>query len=786
MWQDFTISPSRAHLFLNSLSMRSHRLPSYLQRAALSAAIVGALALMAPPAFAQTDTVVKPAPPVKKEEAKPPPQPAADAPIDATVTVTAERPTNRIDRQSYDIKNDVSATNASAADALNNVPSVSVDPDGTVSLRGSTNVQILIDGKPSPMMQGDNRGPTLNSLPAEDIESVEVINNPGAQFGNEGGGGPILNLVMRRNRKPGGMASLTANRGTAGRYNSAVSGSYNSGAFGLQGGLNLRHDGRNSTGAADRVRIDPLSGAASRSSQDSVSRGLNDSAGANVGITYNLGDNDTLGASVAVFRRNNNQLGDDRYINFGQDDVADSDYARSTRRSGNSNSYTVGARLEHKGDVSGELFKLDLRLASTDNETNNAYLNTYVVRPPGRLDVQSRQENDNATRFADFTGDYERPIEGGAFVRLGFKAARHQSNFDTLYTNIDPATLAETPNAARSNRYALDEDTLALYGSYQMRLNERWGVMAGLRTEYTRMNIDSMSGASTADNSYANFIPSFFATYKATDATNIRFSYAHRIRRPNASDLNPFVVYRDEFNVSSGNPNLRPTESDSLELGFETRFGALDTNLRAYYRRDHDLISERKAFISDTVLLTTRDNDGSNRSGGLEFTLSGKLLPTLTLNASGNLGVTEQRVFNGLVFTDEKRTARSLSGRTRLNYQISAADQLQVSLNAQGKTLFGQGYRQPNTTTNLSYRHTLTPALSLVLNVTDVFDSNKIETITDSALLQETSLRRSQGRIVYLGLSYRLGGVAGAQQPGGRGGQRGPGGGGGGRPMPGG
>ena len=127
------------------------------------------------------------------------------------------------------------------------MPSVAVDPDGTVTLRGSSNVQILVDGKPSAMLQGENRGAALQAMGADDIESVEVINNPGAQFGNEGGGGPILNLVMRRNRKPGGFGTVNANAGKDGRYNSAVNGSYNEGAWGFQGGLNVRHDGRDST-----------------------------------------------------------------------------------------------------------------------------------------------------------------------------------------------------------------------------------------------------------------------------------------------------------------------------------------------------------------------------------------------------------------------------------------------------------------------------------------------------------------------------------------------------------
>lgn len=770
------------------MTMRHQVTPSGFTHSLLSGAAIGALACMAQPALAQTSTsqviVTRPAEPIKKEEPKPaPPPPGPEAGIEATVTVVGERPTNRIDRQVYDVSTDVSSTNSSAADALNNVPSVAVDPDGTVTLRGSTNVQILIDGKPSAMLQGDNRAATLNAMPADDIESVEVINNPGAQFGNEGGGGPILNLVMRRHRKPGGFGSINANVGSAGRYNSAFSGSYNTGSFGIQGGVNVRHDGRNSVGESDRVRIDPVTGIASHSSQDSTSAGLTDSAGFNLAATYNLGAKDTLGASASYNRRSNDNRGEDHYVNFGQDTIADSDYLRTTQRSGAADSYSWGARLDHKGDVSGELMKLDLRVSSTTNESNNAFLNAYLVRPPGILDTRSRQDNVNGTKIIDFTGDYECPTEAGSFIKLGYKAASHKTSFDSRYTNIDPVTLAETPNGMRSNRFELDENTFALYGSYQIRFGERWGALAGLRTEYTYMDISQQASAADATNHYINYIPSFYVSYKATDLTNIRLSYAHRIRRPNANDLNPFVVYRDEFNVSSGNPNLRPTETDSIELGYETRFGALDTNLRGYFRKDTGLISERKVFISDTVLLTTRDNAGSNRSGGLEFTLSGKIFPGLSLNTSGNLAFTEQRIFNdpSNLNTEATRSASSLSGRARINYQLSESDQVQVSVNAHGKTLSGQGYRSPNSTANFSLRHSFTPALNLVLNVTDVFDSNKIENITDTELIKDTSIRRFDGRVVYVGLSYRFGGVTGnAGLREGGGGRRGPGGGGGG------
>ncbi|WLI91371.1 TonB-dependent receptor [Massilia sp. R2A-15] len=722
--------------------------------------LLSAALLAAVPALAQTTP--PPPKPVSKEA------PPAEGPV-ATVTVAASRPSNQIDRQVYDTKSDLGSSNNSAADALNNIPSVTVDPDGTVLLRGSAHVQILIDGKPSAMLQGDNRGPTLASMPAEDIESIEVINNPGAQFGNEAGGGPILNIIMKRTRKPGGLGSFNANAGQAGRYNASSGGTYNSGRFGVQGSAYFRHDGRNSWGDAERLRIVPSTGVFNRSRQLSESSGLTDAAGVNSTVHYNLGDKDTLSASAGYARNSNGLHALDRYTSFGTDDIADSDYQRTTRRGGASDKYTWGARVDHKGYQPGEVIKFDLRVSSAINASENSYANTYVLRPAGARDSQGRQNNRTGNRIADFTTDLEQPGEQG-MLKAGYKIATNKSSFDTRYTNIDPLTQAESLNLVRTNEYELNETTLALYGSYQMRLNERWGVLGGLRAEYTSMDIAQRTSGFDASNHYLNAIPSAFVSYKASEDTNIRFSYAHRIRRPGAGDLNPFVVYRDEFNVSSGNPALKPSQTDSFELGYETRFGQLDANLRGYFRRNSDLISERKVFISDTVLLTTRDNAGSNHAGGLEFTLSGKLLPTLTINTSGNLAYTEQRIATITPGVYTMRSAESLTARARVNWTVTEQDKLQVAVTAVGRALLGQGYRQPYSNTSVNYRHAISPMLDVVFNVNDLFNTNRIETVTDNDILKETNVRHYDGRLMYLGLSYRFGGVTGMRRgPGGMG-----------------
>lgn len=706
---------------------------------------------------ARTAQPVKPTVPA---QATVPQAPAQGAPI-ATVTVTAVKQTNRIDRQVYDVKADPATSNDTVADTLNKVPSLAVDADGTVTLRGKSNVQILMDGKPSAMMQGDNRAAALNALPAADLESVEVINNPGAQFGNEGGGGPIINLVMRRERSPGGFASVNANVGTSGRYNTSAFGSYTTGRMSLQGSAFRRHDGRDSTGETVRERIDPVTGAAARSTQFSEGEGHNDSAGFNGSLSYNLGQRDVLALTANYGQFGNDGDSIERYRSTGANGAVDSEYARSTVREGGSKNYSLGGRLDHKGTLPGEIFKLDLRLSGTDSDSDVRFASRYTVRPPRAADNLTHQDNAIETRLADLTGDYERPM-GTGLLKLGYKLARTGNSFDTRFVDTDPGTRVETVNGSRTNRFDLDDTTLALYGSYQYRIDREWSVLGGLRAEYNELDMHQVTTGIRATNRTTDVIPSAFVTYGLSDDTTLRLSYAHRIRRPNAGELNPFVIYRDELNVYSGNPNLEPSKSDSLELGMETKLGKVDTNLRLYARRDDDLISERRFLLEDDVLLTTRENAGSSRSAGLEFTFGGKATQKLTINASGNIGYVEQSVLGIANGGDGTRSAVSVTGRGRLGYQIDAKNHVQLSVNAQGKQLFGEGYRKPTSTADLNYRRNLSQALTFVLNVNDLFDSQKIETVTETAALREHSVRRFNGRMVFAGLSYRFGSFGGA------------------------
>jgi outer membrane receptor protein involved in Fe transport len=574
--------------------------------------------------------------PVQAQPAQAASAPPAQTPVESTVTVSATRTQNRIDRQSYDVKADPATSVDTVADTLNKVPSVAVDADGNVTLRGR-NVQILVDGKPSAMMQGENRASAINAIPAADLDSVEVINNPGAQFGNEGGGGSVINLVMRRERSPGGFGTVNANVGTEGRYRTSAFGSYTQGRYSVQGGVFRMQNKSESTGENRRERIDPATGAIARSQNESSDITRSVGTGLNGQVTYNLGDKDVVGAGVNYSENSGERESLQRYRSTTAAGTVDNEYLRRGLSESKNRNYGFNARLDHKGDAPGEIFKLDLRLSGSDGDAGSRSSNTYTVRPPSAGTADSRQANVNETRIADFTGDYELPGERGVF-KMGYKVARNSNIIDSAYFDINGTTGLETVNRNRTNRFELDDTTYALYGSYQWRVNEKWGVLGGLRAEYADLDMNQVTTGQRLSNHYFDAIPSFFVTYGLSDDTTLRLSYAHRIRRPGAGELNPFVIYRDELNVSSGNPNLQPTNTDSIELGLETKLGKVDTNVRLYARRDSDLIQERRFVLANDVLLTTRENAGSARSGGIEFNFSGRATEKLSINVNGNVG----------------------------------------------------------------------------------------------------------------------------------------------------
>ncbi len=711
--------------------------------------------------------------PAAQPDAKPAAPVSADTPQPngqiATVNVVSERQTNRVDRQVYDIKNDASTAGASIGDVLNNVPSVNVDPNGTVRLRGSERVTVLVDGKPTAQLQGENRAAAINALPAENYESVQVINNPGAEFGNEAGGGPILNLISRRYTKPGGNGSMAANVGPGGRHNAFANGSHSAGYASVNGTLNYRRDGNDVDTEQVREAIDPGTGAVSRLRQNTASHGVNSFVQAGVGGRYNYSESDTVSASVSANKRGNDSNSNQHFTDYRTGQTPAVDYFTRRKTDGDATNYELVTGFERRFKADGESLKVDLRHSSNTNtaDTGTLYQNTETPCACGPVLRDYVQDAETRTRLTDLSTDYTGKA-GPGFLTAGARWQRTQITADNRYLFLAGGGL----DTRRSNLFELDQDVVAAYGTYEMPIDKLWSFKGGLRVEHTDQDLDQVTTDIQASNKYTSYLPSLFLTYKLDKFSNLRLSYADRISRPSSAELNPFVNYANDYYVSSGNPHLHAVKLHSLELGYETKImGLAPASVRGYLRSESDVITERRVFLNQNTLLTTRENLGDRRSGGIEFSLMGMIPPTwrpmgikmpnVRFMFNGNWGFIEQDRIGAQGLTGEKRSSPSLQLQGGGQWTINEANTLSVFGFRQGKLLSGEGYREPFGMMNLSFEHKFDKRLSLNIRANDVLDSTGQKFRVETDLLRDRTDTTVHQRRVYVGLRYTFGGVTG-------------------------
>jgi outer membrane receptor protein involved in Fe transport len=721
---------------------------------------------------AHAQTAPAEAKPVLRTETKPDAKPDTKvdpaAPV-AVVNVISERQTNQVDRQVYGIKNDASTAGASIGDVLNNVPSVNVDPNGTVRLRGNERVTVLVDGKPTAQLQGENRAAAINALPAENYESVQVINNPGAEFGNEAGGGPILNLISRRYTKPGGNGSVAANIGPAGRANAFANGSYSAGYASVNGTLNIRRDGNNTDTEQTRERIDPATGAVSRLRQNVARQGIADFIQAGLGGRYNYNEKDTLTASISLNKRGNDSSSNEHFTDYRTGLVPVVDYTTRRKSDGDARNLELVTGFEHRLAGDGETFKIDLRHSSNNNVNDATTLYQPAVMPATGAPTLRDYAQDAQTkvRLTDLSSDLAMKV-GAGFLNTGARWQRTRQSADNRYLFSSDGAL----DTRRSNLFELDQDVQSLYSTYEQPINKVWSFKAGLRVEHTELDLNQVTTALQASNSYTNYLPSLFVTYKLDANSNLRLSFADRISRPSSGDLNPFVNYANDYYVSSGNPRLHPVKLHSLELGYETRvMGLMPVSVRGYLRHESDVITDRRVFLNENALLTTKVNLGDRRAGGIEFSVMGGVppkmkvggftLPNIRFMFNGNWAYTEQDRLDALGLTGEKRTASSLQLQGGGQWQISPTDVLTLMTFHQGKQLSGEGYREPFGILNLAYEHKFSPRLSLNIRANDVLSSTDQKFRVETNTLRDRTDTAVHQRRVYAGFRYTFGGTTG-------------------------
>ncbi|WP_396595059.1 TonB-dependent receptor domain-containing protein [Brevundimonas sp. R86498] len=701
-----------------------------------------------------------PAPTTGQTPATPPAQdaPAEGEPAavdDVVVTGRATDVRTSIDSISYSLANDLQATTGSLADALRNVPSVDVDPQGNVSLRGNSGVTILVDGRPSGILSGEGRAQALLQLQADRYARIEVMTNPSAAYSPEGSGG-VINLITKPTAPRAGTqttGSIRANVGDNGRWNLGGSGSWQKDRLTLSGDLSYRADPNQYELNRLREQLDPATGVVLSTTRNDTTQG-SDQTGTIGRFTaeYKLTDRTQLTGEVRGVAFQGDGDFDSLFETRNGAGAVTSAYTRDGRSSFDFMNWGATARLLHRFDDAGHEWSNELRYDSNSIESDGLSLTDFLVPAGTGLAERSTQDTDQVT--LGFTSAYVRPTADGGKLRLGYELTDVRPDQDVTYSRgLSEGTLAIVPGF--SNRFEARQTVHALYGTWERPLTAKLSAQAGLRLEQADIEIDDLTGGASASQDYFRAYPTAHLQYQLSETETLRASYSRRIQRPQPGQLNPFVSYGDPLNRRSGNPDLEPQETDSFEAMWQKRQGSTFYQLTAYLRDTDKAFTDVVTDLGGGVFLTRPENLGSRRDTGLEVTANGALHRTLRYSAGVN--VFRQEIDAAGIAGGDDREGTFASGRLSLNWTPTAKDFVQVSGFWQGDSLLAQGTREAGGMLNLGYRRKLTDTLSFNFTGRDVLNSFGNTSVYETPLFRERSEQNIRLRAFYIGLSWSLG-----------------------------
>ena len=718
-----------------------------------------AFALLASPAFAQS-TQPPAAPQTKpaeasKDEAKEDQKEQTSQVEDIEVRATSSTPRTSIDSISYSTADDLQATSGTLADALRNVPSVEVDPEGNLSLRGNPSVTVLVDGRPAPMFNGQSRAQVLQQIPANQYERIEVMTNPSAAHSAEGAGG-IINLISKQTTKQSAqqqmqLGSVRMNVGED-RYNLGVNIMRNSGKLTLSGNAGIRHDSwrQSSDSVTDffGTAIRPASTAVSTTrvngTQDNLSLGGN--------IQYRLSDSVTLSSNLF-------------YIDISNPIFIDSQYVERNRAGTTINSFDTDGQGEWAGQIGVASASVIKNFGQTGHDWTNS-INVHRMQSrmgmdlaqtnnlPVRPDSLDRTINKDLNYSWTLTSAYVRPMDDGSKLRTGY---------ELNYTDLDKDTLAFTgPSLDRlvndprtTNQFAVQQAVHAVYATYERPFGEDFSAQFGLRVEQTNREVQQLTSGETIKWDDLSLYPTVHLSYQLNDQQSLRGSYSRRIERPRPDQLNPYLVRNSSTSYSQGNPYLRPQETDSFELMWQKRVQQTFYQATLFYRDATGAFTSVTSELEPGVFLNSPENLGDSRSMGLELVANGAVTPKLRYNASLTYADIEIDA-TGLPLSLD-RSGDSLSGRLGLDWRPTTKDFLQVTGIWGARQIQAQGETESVPVFNLGYRRTLNKDWSLQVTARDLLDEAGSDSTIITPDFSQSSSQTYGGRAVYVGLTWNFG-----------------------------
>lgn len=692
------------------------------------------------------------------------------------VTVTGQRATMKleVDRKSFDVGQLISNAGQAASDVLDNIPSIEVDNDGNVSLRGNSSVEVWINGKASGLTS-DNRAQILQQLPAESIERIEVIDNPSAKFSAEGSAG-IINIVLKKDRKAGYYGSVQAGGDTRGGANTSFNVNYNSRLIDSYINLGYRH--RANTGHMESQQTSDTY----NQTYDSDSKQRGNNFFTRAGVTLHATTKDDFSLSGMLMHGGGNSHSYTPYIytavanglNNYQLDRINRSRTGMDMRYGEFN-YRHSFNDKHFIDFTADL-------SSWKMNGDNWYQDSTVV--VGIDDVtysyQYRPQYINNHR-KELKLEYENQVTKNFKIEAGYNGNFSREN--TPQESYMDNTSFDGTNASEDklffNRFIYKQDLHAFYTTLSYKFGAL-SLMGGLRGEYWRVNTESYTWEQEHDASlreqpfkkdYFQLFPSVFMSWQMTETQQLQLNYTRRLRRPWGGQLNSFRDTRDATTVSFGNPYLTPEFSNSFSLNYLKQWNDHSLLVSAYYRPTTDVI-QRISYKNkeDGLFYQTSMNVAKSVSTGLEMTVKNKLWRILDLTTSANAYYYR---LNGFSYDIDGQTVTGNSDHNfTWNARMTASLMLPYDISIQttgrytARQVITQGYRKANYSIDFGARKNFFNKLfTLSVNCRDLLDSRRFETFTSGPNFTRHQINRRGGRRVSMTLTWNFGNMKQKKRP---------------------
>jgi outer membrane receptor for ferrienterochelin and colicins len=679
------------------------------------------------------------------------------------VVVRAEKSSVEIklDKKVYNVGQDMMVKGGTVSDVLDNVPSVSVDTEGNVSLRGSDNIQILIDGRPSTAI---NMAEALRQLPADAIDKVEVITNPSSRYDAEGGSG-IINIILKKGKNQGLNGTIIASAGLPETYGLSANLNYKTEKLNYFTTLGYNNRTTEGAGKTNSEYFNPDRTTKNFLDEDRDTERTREGITGRAGIEWTVAPN-TFWTNSINYQNNNGK--DKDLINY-QNYDASHNYTGTTYRLNNGNSesenFAYSSNLIKNFNNEGHKLTVDATLSRNTDDDNN------IITGSNNF---NNSLNNQIQKQTLLQADYVLPIGEGSQFEAGYKGSFGDLNNKYLILDEEGIKIDNL-----SNTLEYKENINALYTQYGFKKN-KFSYLFGLRWEDTNIEVNLLDNNDFNTKKYNNFFPSAFVSYEISDQSNITTSYSKRLSRPRGRFMNPAVNYSSNVNIFQGNPDLDPSLTNKFDIGYIKRWEKLTFNTSAYFEDTKDVFSFVRSPTGDIltpegevvtpapgevvdgipVIKSQPINLGKEQKFGFEFTLNYTPFKIWRVNSNFNIynvkttGEHSYTDTKGIVITQNLDNQANnwfarINSKLTLPYKIDW--QLSANYNGGQKTAQGKNLDQFAMNTALS-KDIMKEKATIAFNISDIFNTRKMRSYTD--LPDVTSYNEFQWRKRQFNLSF--------------------------------